>query len=69
MQFRLKAKVGTHIERDKKGKPVTYKSGDVVESKYDLMEMFSGKFERISGESSKASPEIPMSDEKAKAAS
>lgn len=69
MLFKLKEKVGTHVERDKKGKPVTYKPGDVVESKRDLVGMFSGKFERVPEDSSEASPKIPMSNEKTKTAS
>ena len=69
MLFKLKAKVGTHVERDKKGKPVTYKSGDDVESEHDLVEMFSGKFERVLEDSPETSPKIPMSNEKVKTAS
>ncbi len=58
MKFRVKQKVGTHIERGK-----TYKPGDVVESKHDLVEMFSGKFEKVSEDSPETSPKIPTSDE------
>ncbi len=58
MKFKLKKKVGTHIERDK-----TYKPGDVVESEHNLMEMFSGKFEKVFEESPRVEAEIPMSDE------
>lgn len=68
MKFKLKKKVGSHVERDKEGKPVTFKSGDIVESKHDLMKMFSGKFERVGKGFDESSPKIPMSDKKARIA-
>jgi len=41
MKFRLKKRVGSHIQNGKR-----YKSGDVVESEIDLCKIFVGKFER-----------------------
>ena len=46
-RFKLKSGCGNHIERDKEGKSVTYKSGDVVPSDRDLVNLFSGKFEVV----------------------
>ena len=44
MQFRIKAKAGTHRENGR-----TYKAGDVVESNSDLINLFPEKFELLGG--------------------
>jgi len=69
-RFRLKPRCGNHIERDKKGKPVTYKSGDIVESDRDLVTAFPGKFEVVPGQFSEdgvvTAPNIPEPSKKEK---
>jgi len=71
-RFRLKPKCGNHIERDKKGKPVTYtsKSGhNIVESDRDLVTAFPGKFEVVPEQFSEdvpTAPDIPEPSKKEK---
>ena len=64
MLFKLRQKVGNHVERDEEGSPRIYKAGDVVESKQDLVRLFSGKFDRIdrddTGTAVRLRPDIPM---------
>lgn len=67
MLFRLKPKVGNHVERDDNDIPKVYKSGDVVQSKQDLTKLFKGKFIRVDKDREKEDPQtfpdIPMASE------
>ena len=64
MLFKLKPKVGSHVEKDKDGVPRIYEAGDVVESDQNLVKLFVGKFDRVDrdtgGSAPYAAPEIPM---------
>lgn len=60
MKFRLKKRCGSHIEVDKKGEPVEYKAGDIVESERDLVALFSNKFEALYSAEPVSSPDIPL---------
>jgi len=69
MKFRLKPKCGNHVESDSKGNPITYVSGDIVESNTDLAKKFPSKFVRVQefevdtkGESAPA-PTIPLPED------
>jgi len=67
MLFKLRPKVGDHVEPDKDGKPKIYKPGDTVESNQNLAKLFVGKFDRVDkdteGSASHAVPDIPMPSE------
>ena len=64
MLFKLRQKVGSHVERDKDGKPRIYEAGDVIESDQDLVKLFVGKFDRVDrdteGTAPYVAPNIPM---------
>lgn len=64
MLFKLRLKVGSHVERDANGAPKLYESGDIVKSDQNLCKLFTGKFDRIDrddeSKNSKAIPNIPM---------
>jgi len=69
-RFRLRPRCGNHIEKNSEGKPITYKSGDVVKSDRDLTIAFPGKFEVVLGgdasEDMPTAPNIPKSSKKKK---
>ena len=45
--FKMLEKTGEHVERDAGGHEVTYKAGDTLESKADLVALFQNKFVRL----------------------
>ena len=67
MYFKLKPKVGNHAERGENGRPIVYKSGDVVESDQDLVKLFPNKFGRADEpaeeEEVEDKTEVPTPDE------
>lgn len=61
MRYRLKPKVGLHIEAGK-----TYKAGDIVESANNLVELFPDKFEPADQPASQASQDKAAEEAKRK---
>ena len=66
MKFLIQPKCGGHVEPNKEGKPITYESGDIVETERDLVKLYGNKFKRVSPEQESpiegdvSSPDIPI---------
>lgn len=59
-KYKLLAKRGGHVERTDDDEVVTYKAGDVVESKRNLAKLFPNKFKRVSRDEIRDDVEQPV---------